>query len=71
MAEIRTLCWNIFHGRDAPPDPSLFTLRSKLLRITEAGETTAVLDVGGSSRDVAYADVRKARIEVEFNRKED
>ncbi|MGH3315887.1 MAG: ribosome maturation factor RimP, partial [Nocardioidaceae bacterium] len=40
-------------------------------RITEAGETTAVLDVDGSSRDVAYADVRKARIEVEFNRKED
>ena len=32
---IRALCWNIFHGRDAPPDPSLFTLRSKLLRITE------------------------------------
>jgi endonuclease/exonuclease/phosphatase family metal-dependent hydrolase len=35
LVEIRTLCWNIFHGRDAPPDPSLFTLRSKLLRITE------------------------------------
>ena len=40
-------------------------------RITEAGETAAVLDVDGSSRHVAYADVRKARIEVEFNRKED
>ena len=40
-------------------------------RITDAGETTAVLDVDGSSRDVAYADVRKARVEVEFNRKED
>ncbi|HWL95834.1 MAG TPA: ribosome maturation factor RimP [Nocardioidaceae bacterium] len=40
-------------------------------RITGAGETAAVLDVDGSSRDVAYADVRKARIEVEFNRKED
>lgn len=33
--QIRTLCWNIFHGRDAPPDPSLYTLRSKLFRITE------------------------------------
>jgi endonuclease/exonuclease/phosphatase family metal-dependent hydrolase len=33
--QIRALCWNIFHGRDAPPDPSLYTLRSKLFRITE------------------------------------
>lgn len=32
---IRALSWNLFHGRDAPPDPALFTLRSKLLRITE------------------------------------
>jgi hypothetical protein len=39
LVEIRTLCWNIFHGRDAPPDPSLFTLRSKLLRITERDGT--------------------------------
>ncbi len=32
---IRVLTWNLFHGRDFPPDPALFTKRSKLLRITE------------------------------------
>jgi endonuclease/exonuclease/phosphatase family metal-dependent hydrolase len=37
--EIRALSWNLFHGRDAPPDPSLFTLRSKLLRTTERNDT--------------------------------
>ena len=31
--------WNLFHGRDGPPDPSLYTLRSKLLRITERNDT--------------------------------
>jgi endonuclease/exonuclease/phosphatase family metal-dependent hydrolase len=33
------LNWNLFHGRDGPPDPSLYTLRSKLLRITERNDT--------------------------------
>jgi endonuclease/exonuclease/phosphatase family metal-dependent hydrolase len=23
MIELRVLCWNLFHGRDAPPDPAL------------------------------------------------
>ena len=32
---VRALTWNLFHGRDSPPDPSLFTWRSRLLRITE------------------------------------
>jgi endonuclease/exonuclease/phosphatase family metal-dependent hydrolase len=27
--------WNLYHGRDSPPDPSLFTLRSRLLKGTE------------------------------------
>jgi endonuclease/exonuclease/phosphatase family metal-dependent hydrolase len=31
--------WNLFHGRDSPPNPKLFTLRSRLLRITERDET--------------------------------
>jgi endonuclease/exonuclease/phosphatase family metal-dependent hydrolase len=31
--------WNIFHGRDFPPDPALFTWRSRLLRITERNAT--------------------------------
>jgi endonuclease/exonuclease/phosphatase family metal-dependent hydrolase len=33
--------WNLFHGRDFPPDPTLFTWRSRLLRIEERGETHA------------------------------
>jgi endonuclease/exonuclease/phosphatase family metal-dependent hydrolase len=36
---IRALTWNLFHGRDFPPDPALFTLRSRLLRITERDAT--------------------------------
>jgi Endonuclease/Exonuclease/phosphatase family len=31
--------WNLFHGRDFPPDPALFTWRSRLLRITERNAT--------------------------------
>lgn len=33
--QVRALTWNLFHGRDAPPDRSLFTWRSRLLRVTE------------------------------------
>jgi endonuclease/exonuclease/phosphatase family metal-dependent hydrolase len=33
--QFRALTWNLFHGRDAPPDRSLFTWRSRLLRVTE------------------------------------
>ena len=36
---IRAFCWNLYHGRDHPPDPRLFTWRSRLLRITERNET--------------------------------
>jgi endonuclease/exonuclease/phosphatase family metal-dependent hydrolase len=36
---MRVLSWNLYHGRDHPPDPALFTLRSRLLRITERNET--------------------------------
>jgi endonuclease/exonuclease/phosphatase family metal-dependent hydrolase len=36
---IRLLTWNLFHGRDAPPDESLHTWRSRLLRNAERGET--------------------------------
>ena len=38
---VRALSWNLFHGRDFPPDPSLSTWRSRLLRITERGPTYA------------------------------
>jgi len=33
------ISWNLFHGRDFPPDPALFTWRSRLLRIEERGAT--------------------------------
>ena len=37
--QIRALSWNLFHGRDKPPDPGLFTWRSRLLRISERNDT--------------------------------
>jgi endonuclease/exonuclease/phosphatase family metal-dependent hydrolase len=36
---MRVLSWNLYHGRDFPPDHALFTLRSRLLRRTERGAT--------------------------------
>jgi len=36
---MRVLSWNLYHGRDFPPDPALFTLRSRLLGTTEVGAT--------------------------------
>jgi endonuclease/exonuclease/phosphatase family metal-dependent hydrolase len=38
---MRALSWNLYHGRDFPPDPSLQTWRSRLLGSTELGETHA------------------------------
>jgi endonuclease/exonuclease/phosphatase family metal-dependent hydrolase len=31
--------WNLFHGRDFPPDPALFTWRSRLLRTERRNQT--------------------------------
>ena len=39
--QIRVLSWNLYHGRDFPPDPALSTWRSRLLRITERNATHA------------------------------
>ena len=39
MAALRVLTWNLFHGRDASPDPGLFTLRSRLMKVTERNAT--------------------------------
>jgi endonuclease/exonuclease/phosphatase family metal-dependent hydrolase len=39
--EIRALSWNLFHGRDFPPDPALRTARSRLWRLTERNDTHA------------------------------
>jgi endonuclease/exonuclease/phosphatase family metal-dependent hydrolase len=36
---VRALTWNLFHGRDAPPDPALFTWRSRLFRVSERNRT--------------------------------
>jgi endonuclease/exonuclease/phosphatase family metal-dependent hydrolase len=37
--ELRALTWNLFHGRDFPPDPALLTTRSRLLRCSERNAT--------------------------------
>jgi ribosome maturation factor RimP len=39
-------------------------------RITWAGETSVLLDVDGAEREVAYADVATALVQIEFDRKE-
>ena len=36
---LRVLTWNLFHGRDFPPDPRLRTLRSRILRLDERNDT--------------------------------
>src|SRR5918999_3045 len=38
---VGVLTWNLFHGRDFPPDPALLSWRSRLLRSTERGATHA------------------------------
>jgi endonuclease/exonuclease/phosphatase family metal-dependent hydrolase len=37
--ELKALTWNLFHGRDFPPDPALFTWRSRILGSSERNET--------------------------------
>ena len=37
--EFTALAWNLFHGRDHPPDPALRTWRSRLLRFEERNQT--------------------------------
>ena len=37
--EFTVIAWNLFHGRDFPPDPKLRTWRSRLLRIDERNAT--------------------------------
>jgi endonuclease/exonuclease/phosphatase family metal-dependent hydrolase len=38
---LTALTWNLFHGRDAPPDPALLTWRSRVLRVRESSPTHA------------------------------
>ena len=37
--KLTAICWNLFHGRDFPPDPALLSWRSRLLRIGERNGT--------------------------------
>jgi endonuclease/exonuclease/phosphatase family protein len=37
--EFTALAWNLYHGRDHPPDPALRTWRSRLLRFEERNAT--------------------------------
>lgn len=37
--EFTAVSWNLFHGRDFPPDRALFTWRSRLLRVEERNAT--------------------------------
>ena len=46
---LRALTWNLYHGRDRPPDPALFTWRSRLLRHSERNATH--VQVNRSLRD--------------------
>jgi len=39
--EVRVLTWNLFHGRDHPPEPELLTWASRLWRRTERGAAHA------------------------------
>jgi endonuclease/exonuclease/phosphatase family metal-dependent hydrolase len=36
---LRALSWNLYHGRDFPPDPGLRTWRSRVLRLDERNAT--------------------------------
>jgi endonuclease/exonuclease/phosphatase family metal-dependent hydrolase len=44
--DFTAISWNLFHGRDFPPDPALFTWRSRLLRISEANATHVQVNRG-------------------------
>jgi endonuclease/exonuclease/phosphatase family metal-dependent hydrolase len=37
--QFTAIAWNLFHGRDFPPDPALFTWRSRLFRVAERNDT--------------------------------
>jgi endonuclease/exonuclease/phosphatase family metal-dependent hydrolase len=37
--EFTAIAWNLFHGRDFPPDPQLRSWRSRLLRLDERNDT--------------------------------
>jgi endonuclease/exonuclease/phosphatase family metal-dependent hydrolase len=44
--QLTAIAWNLFHGRDFPPDPALFTWRSRLLRMPERHATHVQVNRG-------------------------
>ena len=54
---LRALTWNLYHGRDRPPDPALYTWRSRLLRRRERNATH--VQINGDLRP-EYADLLAA-----------
>lgn len=61
--QVRAISWNLFHGRDKPPDPALFRWRARLLRTTLRNATHVQVNrdllpefislIAGSEWDVA------------------
>jgi endonuclease/exonuclease/phosphatase family metal-dependent hydrolase len=76
--EFTAIGWNLFHGRDFPPDPALFTWRSRLLRISEENETHVQVNrglegefatmLGGGAWDVALLQECPPRFEAPLAR---
>jgi endonuclease/exonuclease/phosphatase family metal-dependent hydrolase len=44
--QFTAFAWNLFHGRDFPPDPALLTWRSRLLRSSERNATHVQVNRG-------------------------
>lgn len=51
--DVRVLTWNLFHGRDHPPERELLTWRSRLLRVTERGSAHAQVNTDLSNQFAA------------------
>jgi endonuclease/exonuclease/phosphatase family metal-dependent hydrolase len=60
--EIEALTWNLFNGRDYPPDPALFTWRSRLFGTSEQNATH--LQVNRDLLDQFAAIISSARWDV-------
>jgi hypothetical protein len=76
--EFTAVSWNLFHGRDFPPNPALRTWRSRLLRVEERDETHAQVNrdlehefarlLAGARWDVALLQECPPRFEQTFAR---
>lgn len=57
--QFTAISWNLFHGRDFPPNPRLFNRRSRLLRLEQRDDTHAQVNrdlLGAFTRLLASAD---------------